>query len=77
MAEVVAIVATTLLCVAQLIERVVAQRDWNAKERSLLNQVLAETPGDFVALEHVTGPAKPRVRERDEDDARPYEQVGL
>ena len=66
-------IVLTVVIVALLAERVLAQRGWDSERGSLLNRLLAETPGELIALERE--PRKPRKRTRD-DDGEPQVLIG-
>lgn len=63
-----------LVVVALLVERAFAQRGWDAKERTLLNRIVADTPAELIALERE--PRKTR-RTRTEDDVDPRSRIPI
>lgn len=63
-----------LVIVALLVERVLAQRGWDATERTLLNRLIADTPAELIALEREPQPR--RQRNVDNDEPRPT-PIGL
>lgn len=64
-----------LVIVALLVERVLAQRGWDATERTLLNRIVADTPAELIALEREPKPTR-RPRRIDDDD-QPQIPIGL
>ncbi len=65
-----------LVIFALLAERVLASRGWDAKERTLLNRIVADTPAELIALEREPRPPR-RPRRDDVDDPQPQIPIGL
>lgn len=63
-----------LVIVALLVERALAQRGWDATERTLLNRIVADTPAELIALERE--PQRPRRQRNVDDEPKPI-QIGL
>ena len=70
-------IVLALVVVALLVERFYAQRGWDAKERTLLNRIVADTPAEWIALEREPrSQREPRRVRLDDDESRPI-QIGV